>query len=172
MRSLPLITTAALLLPAQVQAADRNPPRPPQVDATAAVAEAPADLAGEGAVTAFELPAGQAAAAQLQAAMAVELQQARTEEGTALAELVAALEAAPSEVERLEIQRRIVKVKGDAAERAMSIRINYARAAGLTEQADRMAGELEQYLAQRNAPRAAITTGTDRRVPAAGGAAR
>lgn len=177
MRSLPLLSTAALLLASPALAADRNPPRPPQVDPAAAVAEAPTDLQLDGAATAFDLPAGQvvadkAAGAQLQAAMAAELQQARAQESAQVAELVATLEAAPSDVERVEIQRRIAQAKGDAAARAMTIRINYARAAGLTEQADKMAAELEQYTAQRNAPRTAITTGSERPTPAAGGAAR
>lgn len=177
MRSIPLLSTAALLLASPALAADRNPPRPPQVDPAAAAVEAPTDLPSDAAATMFELPAGQAAAdkaagAQLQAAMAAELQLARAQESAQVAELVATLEAAPSDVERLEIQRRIAQVKGDAAERAMTIRINYARAAGLTEQAAKMTAELEQYTAQRNAPRAPIATGSVPRVPTAGGAAR
>lgn len=177
MRPMHLTTVLALLVAGAALAADPTPPRAPDTPLPAAE-EQPAALAPEGAATgAFPLAetpadAGKGAASDLRPAMLEELRVAREQEMLRVGELTASLAATSSPEQRLELQRQISTAKSDGILQTMTIQLDYARRAGQQDLAQKLAADIEQFEALRDAPRAPINTDSVRDRQASGGAAR
>ncbi len=169
MRQMLMTIAIALLIAGTAFAQERAITPPPVVDEATAPAKA-AEFDENSATTTIEaLPADAdkaAAASNLRPAMLEELRVVREQETTQVAELVAELENASSS-QQFELQQRISEIKADAIQQSLTIQLEYAQLGGHADLAQRLETDLEQFEAQRNAPRGVINTTTvrDRQVP-------
>ncbi len=177
MRSMLLTTALALFVAGAALAADPIPPRTPDTPMPAAE-EQPARLAPKGATTGsspldgIPADADKVADDELRPAMLEELRVAREQEMQQVAELTASLTSASSPDQRLELQRQISAAKSDGVLRTMTIQLDYARRSGQQDLAQRLAADIEQFEALRDAPRAPINTDSVRERQTDGGASR
>lgn len=176
MRTVPLLTTMAILGAGAALARDPVPPQVPE-HAAATAGEPAAAGPDDGAATFLiralpDLGGGPDAADGQRAVLLEELRLAREQETLQVAELTASLAQAASHEERLALQRRIGAVKSAAALQGLTIQLEHARRAGSEPLVQKLEAAIEQFTAPRAAPDKASRTVTEREARPAGGASR